>query len=202
MRLVPRPRAARGARRLYARQVRAKNLAGWGPFSPPVSAATPGMLVAWGLASAARLSLSHAPAAPAASGPAVGFSDLPLLRGAAVRCAAAGGAHSVAVCDGRAFTWGSNSHGQLGRAAAGDHDGRPAAVEIRGERAAQTGAAAAATYDGLQRCGAIRLLRQVCSRAAAGSRAAADMVTCCGRYDHVTSRGARPALGRYSAAGR
>jgi hypothetical protein len=144
-------------------QVRAKNLAGWGPLSEAVSAATPGMLVAWGLASCARLSepsLSE-PAPPAAPPSAVAFSDLPLLRGAAVRAAAGGGAHSVAVCDGRALTWGSNSHGQLGRAAAGDHDGRPRAVEIGGAWAAQTGAAAAATYAGLLRFGEVSLLRQV-----------------------------------------
>ncbi len=142
-------------------QVRARNLAGWSPLSnPPLTAFTSGKLVAWGCGDAGQLgSGSDSHRADPQDEEDGALCVLSALRDKLVTAIAAGGGHSAALCEGEVYTWGSNDCGQLGRFA-GRVDREPAAIQIRGYQAIQTGSAVEAECTELLAHRVLKTLRQ------------------------------------------
>jgi len=135
-------------------QVRAKNEAGWSPFSqPPLTENTSGKLSAAGLNAHGQLGGGFERHAGQSL---IEVSSMLQYR---VDMLACGGGHSGALCDGAVFTWGRNDAGQLGRLA-GFHDPDPGQVEVRGYMSVQTGSAVASRNNELFKYSNLAILRQ------------------------------------------
>eukprot|EP00961_Rhodomonas_salina_P079929 1074360-Rhodomonas_salina.1 len=140
-------------------QVRARNLAGWGQLSrPPLMAFTSGKLVAWGCGDKGQLG-SGTDSQHARDDGDERVSVLSALRDKLVTAIAAGGGHSVALCEGEVYTWGSNDCGQLGRFA-GRVDAEPGPIQVKGYDAIQTGSVVESEVSDLLAYPKLAVLRQ------------------------------------------